>query len=235
MMKKILVASLLAFALAQPSVALNTEEWLSLVAMPLAVAAVSELTEVPPQDLITLVTALNQAQVPPPQFIEVVRFVPVVLVDQTASPEFITFVTTQVNQGVTGDALAVVIADRLRTFGLQEINVVSPPPALIVVEQRFIPPVVVTRVAQIKQHPHGGPPGQLKKAAGVQTGAEIVHGTKPGRSVTMVPERAPKVDKGRGPGRPAVGIDQRQDKGNPGKGNPGKGNPGKGKGKGKGD
>lgn len=205
---------------------------LALIAMPLAVAAVAELTDIPTQDLITLVTTLNQANVPPAQFIEVVRYVPVVLVDQTAVPQFTNFVATQATQGVTGIALASAIADRLRIFGVREINVIAPP---VVVERELIPAVVVTRVAQLRQHPHGGPPGQLKKAAGVQTGAEIVHGTKPGREVRPMPATRvvppPAAEKRGGMDRPHPG------KGGPGRGGPPpgqeKGKPGKGKGKGK--
>ncbi len=159
----------------------STNNLLSLVAMPLAVDAVANLTGVPTQDLMNLVTQLNQANVPPPQFIEVVRYVPVVLVDQNTAPQFIDYVNTQVNQGVTGNALANAIANQLRTYGAAQINVTAPPQQVIVEQRNFVPPVVMTRVEEVRQHPHGGPPGQLKKVVGVQTGAEIVHGEKRGR------------------------------------------------------
>ena len=42
--------------------------------------------------------------------------------------------------------------------------------------------IVTTRIAETRAHPHGGPPGQLKKELGLQTGAEVVHGTHPGRA-----------------------------------------------------
>ena len=186
---------------------IGTNDLLSLVAMPLAVDAVANLTGVPTQDLMNLVAQLNQASVPPPQFIEVVRYVPVVLVDQNTSPQFIDYVNTQVNQGVTGNALANAIANQLRTYGATQINVTAPPPQVIVEQRDFVPPVVVTRVEEVRQHPHGGPPGQLKKIVGVQTGAEIVHGEKPGHqkpTPMMSAQPAPvskEKNKGEGHGR----------------------------------
>jgi len=150
---------------------------LAVVAMPLAVAAVADLADVPQSDLFRFVAALNQAMVPAPQFVEVVRYSPVVLVDQTAAPQFVEFVTTEVDRGVFGRPLAFAIADRLRTTGVEDINIVEPQPVVIVDRDVVLPPVVVTRVA--RAHPHGGPPGQLKKDLGLQTGAEVVHGTMP--------------------------------------------------------
>lgn len=147
---------------------------LALVAMPLAVAAVSSLTDVPQNDLVQFITALNQAFVPAPQFVEVVRYSPVVLVDQTQRPEFIQFVESEVDRGVTGRPLSYAIANRYRTVGVDdEINVVRP--RTIIDREVVLPPVVVTRVAN--NHPHGGPPGQLKKELGLRTGAEVVHHT----------------------------------------------------------
>ncbi|MDP9190998.1 MAG: hypothetical protein M3P06_04765 [Acidobacteriota bacterium] len=150
---------------------------LALVAMPLAVAAVANLTDVPANDLISFISALNRAAVPAPQFVEVVRYSPVVFLDDT--PQFISFVTTEVDRGTRGEALAIVIADRFRNAGAREINVARPPQTFLVDRTGFLPPIVRTRVAERRAHPHGGPPGQLKKAAGLQTGAEIVHGTTP--------------------------------------------------------
>jgi hypothetical protein len=140
---------------------------LSLVTMPVVVAAAADIAGVPQQELMNLVAQLNQANVPPPQFVEVVHYVPVALVDTNTSPQFVDYVTTQVNNGVTGPQLATVVADRLRTqYRTREINVAAPR-----VEAR---PVQVVHV-----HPHGGPPGQLKKVYGYQTGAQVVHGEIP--------------------------------------------------------
>jgi hypothetical protein len=176
---------------------------LALIAMPLAVAAVSEMTDVPRNDLFSLIAALNGAMVPAPQFVEVVRYSPVMLVDRTEAPLFLSFVTTEIDRGVVGSPLAFAIADRFHTFGVEEINVLRPPTTIIVDRDEFIPPVVVTRVANVRAHPHGGPPGQLKKDLGLQTGAEVVHGTRPsrtakGRTVRVDdnrPSRTPKVRK----------------------------------------
>ncbi|MFL6247762.1 MAG: hypothetical protein ACJ74H_17190 [Thermoanaerobaculia bacterium] len=148
---------------------------LALIAMPLAVAAVADIADVPQTDLMRLIASLNQAMVPAPQFVEVVRYSPVVLVDRTATPQFIQFVDTEVDRGVIGRPLALAIAERIETFQPVEINVTEPQPRLIVDRDEILPPVVVTQVA--RAHPHGGPPGQLKKELGLQTGAEVVHGT----------------------------------------------------------
>ncbi len=153
---------------------------LALIAMPLAVAAVADIADVPRGDLINFVTSLNRAMVPAPQFVEVVRYSPVVFVDSVLEPQFVTFVTTEVDRGVFGRDLAFAIGDRFRTIGIDDFDLVDPPTRVIVDRDVVIPPVVVTRVAE-RSHPHGGPPGQLKKDLGVQTGAEVVHGTHPSR------------------------------------------------------
>ena len=154
---------------------------LALIAMPLAVAAVADLADVPRNDLIQFVSALNQAMVPAPQFVEVVRYSPVVFVDHTAGPQFVQFVTTEIDQGVVGRPLAFAIADRLRTIDDVDIDLVRTDSVVFVDRDVILPPVVVTRVGSA--HPHGGPPGQLKKSLGLKTGAEVVHGTSPRRTV----------------------------------------------------
>lgn len=187
-MKKILiVVLLLAFAPLQAK-ALSTEDLLALVAMPLAVAAVSDITGVPQQDLASLVATLNNANVPPVQEVQILRYVPVALVQTTTTTTttvdqpFVTFVQQQVAQGITGDALVPVVVERLRTYDVQPAFI--PATSSIVVDESFVPAEVRTRMVTVREHPahpHGGPPGQLKKIAGVQTGAEIVHGVKPGK------------------------------------------------------
>jgi hypothetical protein len=203
---------------------------LSLVAMPVAVAAVADLAGIPQQQLIDVVAQLNQANVPPPQFIEVVRYVPVALVNTDTSPQFVQYVTTQVNNGVTGPALATVVADRLRTFGAREINVVAPQPQPVFVPQPQPAPVQIVRT-----HPHGGPPGQLKKVYGLQTGAEVVHREAPkghGRGhqkrVVVVPQ--PMISSSPQP----VPVQVKPGKGHGG-GNPHGGPPGQNKGQGHGN
>ena len=169
---------------------------LAVIAMPLAVAAVADIADVPTTDLMRFVTSLNQAMVPAPQFVEVVRYSPVVLVDETA-PQFVQFVTTEVDRGVIGRPLAFAIAQRMETLQPIDIDVVEPQPRLIVERDEILPPVVVTRVAST--HPHGGPPGQLKKQLGLQTGAEVVHGTKPGRVTREVRPREIRVRESKPP------------------------------------
>ena len=236
----------------------------ALVAMPLAVAAVAELTDVPTRDLISFVSLLNQAAVPAPQFVEVVRYVPVALVDNDA--RFLTFTTTEVDRGIIGSRLALSLADRIRLLGVDEIDVINPPRFTVVRRAEFIPAIVTMRVAEFRSgHPHGGPPGQLKKDLGVQTGAEIVHGSKPGKDrprtvVTDSTRRRPVVVRDDDRGKPAKvkgkrdRVAQPKARDNPGRdrvkvdappaskpkpqGSQGKGgapsNPGKSKGKGKG-
>lgn len=200
MNRNFLVLSMM-LALASPAWALNDDDMLSLVAMPLAVAAVADLIEVPPTDLMTLVSALNDALVPPAQFVEVVRWTPVVLVDPTASPRLIELVRTEVAEGVRGNALALVVADHLRASGA-EIDVTAPR-LVRVVDRDIIPTVVSRRVAEVRGHPHGGPPGQIKKEIGVQTGAEVVHGEHPGTGAGMLSRTGVADDRGRAADRPS--------------------------------
>ena len=196
------IIALVALLLPRPAAALSGNELLALVAMPLAVAAVSEVTGVPADDLASFVATLNAADVQPVQFVETLRYVPVALVAEEDG--FVTYVRQQNDLGVRGPALITVIEDRLRTYDIDPV-VTTTPGQTIWVDSNYIPPVVVTRTAEVKAHPHGGPPGQLKKERGLQTGAEVVHGTKPGNdrkpaSTRVVVEhgnsnRAPRVDR----------------------------------------
>jgi hypothetical protein len=162
---------------------------LSLIAMPLAVAALSDMAGVPQDQLASLLFTLNQGNVPPAQFVETLRYVPVALVEQ---PDFVPFVQMQVANGVTGPALVTVIDQRLPVYNPPPVS--APAATTYVVTQDYIPPAVRTRVAEWHAHPHGGPPGQLKKIYGLQTGAEVVHGSKPGRQFEPQPVAvAPRV------------------------------------------
>src|SRR5207302_4881764 len=89
--------------------ALNTTDLLSLVAMPLAVDAVSRVTGVPQDQLAQLVSTLNQANVPPQQFVQTVRYAPVVL----QQPDFVPHVQTQQSHGSNRVQLVDVIDQRL--------------------------------------------------------------------------------------------------------------------------
>ncbi|HEX2121500.1 MAG TPA: hypothetical protein VHL59_07650 [Thermoanaerobaculia bacterium] len=181
MLTRLAVAGLLAALLPLQAAALETEDLLALVAMPLAVAAVSEMTDVPTSELVDVVTLLNDAAVPPAQFVEVVRYVPVALVVENDEPDFVEFVRLRQAEGLRGTQLVTSIEERIHLLGVPDADLDVTAPRVIVFDDNFIPAAVRTRVAEVKAHPHGGPPGQLKKAAGVQTGAEIVHGTRRGR------------------------------------------------------
>lgn len=252
-MRRTLAAAVLAAALIPGRAqALENEDLLALVAMPLAVAAVSEMTDVPMNELIDVVTLMNDAQVPPAQFVEVVRYVPVALVIEPGQPRFVDYVQLQYDNGLRGTALVDSIETRLPVYGVNGVDLDVTAPSVVDIDDHFFPQVVRTRLAA-RSHPHGGPPGQLKKQLGVQTGAEVVHGTKPGRKhddgvvVRRVVDDRPDrvVTRQREVQKPAHkpvtkrgGEGKGHDKqisGNPGHGggNPGGGH-GKGKGRGKG-
>lgn len=157
----------------------RTIDPLALIAMPLAVAAVSELAGVPQSDLFGLIASLNQAYVPAPQFVEIVRYAPVMMVDR--DPTFVRYVRTEVDRGIYGDRLVRLIDDRFDRVGYADLDFFEPEPARVIVRrQEFVPRVVVDRVVEVSRHPHGGSPGQLKKDLDLKTGAEIVHGSHPG-------------------------------------------------------
>ena len=181
-MKKILlvVAVTSALLVPRPAQALSTEGLLALVAIPLAVAAVAELPGVPSSDLGAFVAMLNAAAVPPAQVVEVIRYVPVALVEDRDG--FVTFLRTETERGIRGPEFVTVIEQRLRTYDIQP-QVSSN--RTIWVDVDYIPTIVRTRVTEVRTHPHGGPPGQLKKQRGLKTGAEIVHGTSRDRGVAV--------------------------------------------------
>ena len=248
--------------------ALETNELLALVAMPLAVAAVSEVTDVPASDLIDVVTLLNDANVPPVQFVETVRYVPLALVvEEPVRTPFVEFVRTRYQAGVVGIPLVTEIEREIRFYGIPdvELDVIAEPVYLVNRDDdfvtTFIPAPVRTQVVENRRaHPHGGPPGQLKKQLGLQTGAEVVHGdrnrttrtrtvrvdddrddrvvtrkVKAGKAPKVKVAKAPKADRGdRVAKAPKVKMDK-PGRGNGGGGDHGRGHGGgKGKGKGKG-
>lgn len=239
-MKKSAVLLLIVLAFVpRPAPALQIDQLLSLVAMPLAVTAVSELTGVPSESLFDFVALLNEADVPPTQFVEVVRYVPVALVEETDDRNIVQFVRTHTTEGVRGDQLAQVIFREFQTtYTLTDARIDVRAPRVVYTDADFVPAVVRTRVIERKAHPHGGPPGQLKKVLGLKTGAEVVHGSRPGkdadRTVVRVEERRASVP----PARIVVESQKGRGKDHDDHGrNPGKGKDhqkGKGKGKGKG-
>lgn len=234
--------------------ALDTNGLLALVAMPLAVAAVSEVTDVPMADLMDVVTLLNDANVPPVQFVEVVRYAPVALVvEEPARTPFVQFVRTRYQAGVIGVPLVTEIEREIRFYGIPDIELDVVAPRIIDRDVDFIPIPVRNRIVEYRRnHPHGGPPGQLKKQLGLQTGAEVVHrsrrdddGDDRDRRVSREkPRKAAKVAKAvkehkvekhqeKREVRESRGNDGHQEKHEGKSHGGGKGN-GKGKGKGKG-
>ncbi|HYK05423.1 MAG TPA: hypothetical protein VE974_26970 [Thermoanaerobaculia bacterium] len=171
----------------------DTNDLLALAAMPLAVAAVADIAGIPFSDLSSLVASLNAARMPPLQVVEVLRYSPVVMVDAYERPRFLQFVNTQVVSGVRGPRLIDSLDDRFVTYNVTpRFRTVRPTRVVNVIDDDdFFPPVVRTRVAEVRAHPHGGPPGQLKKERGLQTGAEVVHGTarRPATTVVRTAER----------------------------------------------
>jgi hypothetical protein len=242
-MPRMLAAAFLAVALLLPaeSNALETDELLALIAMPLAVAAVAETTDVPIRDLMDVVALLNAGAVPPAQFVEVIRYVPVALVETQTEPRFVDFLRTRTDDGLRGPALVTSIEERLRIYEMPGMTLaVDRPRTIDVIEDEFIPAIVRTRMAERRGHPHGGPPGQIKKQIGVQTGAEVVHGSRPGagnraRTAPRVEIEQPSIaPPGRSQSRAGKAEGQQPGK-NRGKGSSkggGQGNSGKGKGKG---
>lgn len=213
---------------AERASALENDDLLAMVAMPLAVAAVSQLADVPVNDLIDVVTLLNNAAVPPAQFVEVVRYAPVALVYEADGPTFVDYVRLREQEGLRGLQLVNAIDSQMDVYGLRDVDFNEPRTRVIEIVDRdeFIPPIVRTRVVEWRSsHPHGGPPGQLKKQLGMQTGAEVVHGMKPGRDHD---DRDSRGSVGRGDDHPKSKQMKSKDKGN--KGGHGKGH-GKGKGK----
>jgi hypothetical protein len=205
-MWKTLAVAVLTAALLAPTQAeaLENEELLSLVAMPLAVATVSEMTDVPVDELMDVVALLNDAAVPPPQFVEVVRYVPVALVAENDEPDFVEFLRTREQEGLRGTALVTSIEEQIRVYGMPEVELaVSRPRTIDVFHETFVPERVQKRVAEVRRgHPHGGPPGQLKKVAGVQTGAEIVHkGRRDDRVASRIARDDDRGGRGKGKGR----------------------------------
>src|SRR5712691_8206932 len=190
-------------AVTTPYTSYTSSDPLTLIGLPLAVAAVSNITGVSQNELANLVATLNSANVPLVQEIQIIRYAPVALVVDNGTP-FVQFVQQQTAQGVIGSALVPVVVQQLQTFypPQTQIVVAAPAPQRVLVERDFAPPpVVVTRVEEVRLHPHGGPPGQIKKELGLQTGAEVVHGEKPGRQFTPVPvATVPVVQKEHGRG-----------------------------------
>jgi hypothetical protein len=206
----------------------TTNDLLALAAMPLAVVAASHLRGVPSGELFQMVTLLNAAAVPPVQFIEVVRYAPPALIIGDGRAPFIGYLQDRYDTGLRGTQFVTVIEDRLRTYDLGDFDLVVRSPRIVRYEpgvfyqpDLFFPAVVRTRVIERSSHPHGGPPGQIKKQIGVQTGAEVVHGSRGNQKAVRYDQGGEVHDDDRGGGNKKADGGKSQGKGH-----------GKGKGKG---
>jgi len=192
---------------------------LLLIDMPLAVAYVDDLGYVPEDRLATFCTSLNDAWVPPAQFVNVVQYAPI------AQPQFVPFVQTQVSQGVVGPALIASIDQQLPAYGLpartyvtgsgRNARFTAPAGTAFVPgstsfapgSTSFVPtpaPGSATfnpALTQAQNNPHGGPPGQLKRTYGYRTGAQVVHGgVQPGQPGFAPAIASPRALEGHGRG-----------------------------------
>src|SRR5205085_6615452 len=114
---------------------------LARMALPLAVAAGSDVSGVPQNQPANLVATLNNANVPVTQEIQVVRYAPVALTVDNGQP-FVNFVQTQVDQGITGPALVPVVTQRIQTFVPDQRIVMAPARVEPTdIDERFIAPV----------------------------------------------------------------------------------------------
>jgi hypothetical protein len=112
-MKRLLVLLIVLAFVPTHAQALDTSGLRSLTAMPLAVDACARTGRVAPDQLGRFASRLNDAYLPPPLFIETVRYAPVVV----QQPDFFPFVDSEISQGVVGDALVTVIEQRVRSYG----------------------------------------------------------------------------------------------------------------------
>jgi hypothetical protein len=113
-MKKLLFLLILLALVPTHLRAFDSTYYRSLAAMPLAVDACSRSGQIPEDQLGRFASRLNEADVPPPMFVETIRYAPVAL----QQPDFIPFVDSEYSQGVTGAALITVINERLPRYGV---------------------------------------------------------------------------------------------------------------------
>src|SRR5437016_7271899 len=139
-MRKLILFAALMMIIPARLPAFSTNGLLGLVAMPLAVAAVSDVAGVPQDQLADIVSTLNQADVPPDQFVEVVRYVPVTYGQNVSGPTLADFLRNETSNGVTGPALVTSVVRRLRTtYNVTPVLTMPQEPTTFVVETDYIP------------------------------------------------------------------------------------------------
>lgn len=117
-MKQLLLIAFLCAISPREAEALNTDDVLSLVAMPLAVSQVCDVRGVQTSRVAELVSYMNQADVPPADFVETLRYVPIALVfrGDDRQPDFVEWVHGEIGRGVRGEGLAWAMDRQLRTY-----------------------------------------------------------------------------------------------------------------------
>jgi hypothetical protein len=103
---------------------------LALLDMPVAVANVCDLNDVPYDRVSNLVVELNLGDVPPVQFVEVLRYAPAALVVEGGyygQPDFVQFVRSERVGGIRGYGLVSAIDRQLPSFGITAQIDVGPP------------------------------------------------------------------------------------------------------------
>lgn len=167
-----------AMAVAVPAAALDQDRLVRLAEMPVAVARVAEVESVPDELFREFLLLLRDSDMAPAEFVDIVRYLPVALTEESPGEEsLVEFVRVRQSSGTTGDRLAQALREEMRVRGVpidRRVTLVNVPDASA---SDFFPDVVIERTARDRAHPHGGPPGQVKKELGLQTGAEVVHGS----------------------------------------------------------
>jgi hypothetical protein len=155
---------------------------LSLIEMPIAAADVYELDGIPYDRVSNLIVELNLGDVSPVQFVEVMRYAPVAVVQ----PDFVQFVQTERIGGVTGFGLVSAIDQQLRTYNVVPQIDLAPPAYyartdyyptvanyVAPVDPAFVPQVVQSRIAAVPAS-SGAAPAQVQRLLNAPTGQAVV-------------------------------------------------------------